>query len=420
MRVLFATHAERSHFYSMVPLAWALRAAGHEVRVVSQPALSGDITAAGLTAVPVGTDHRMAEILKELNTADWSSGLTDSSSALTHDGRIEPDATWAGQGVLYRAFVEYYMRGVNNDSYVDGLVDFARYYRPDLVIWEPFTFAGPVAAKAVGAAHARLVWGPDLLLQMRQVFLRTRADQPSELVADPLETWLKPFLERSGAEFGPDVATGQWTIDPCPAGVRVPLGLDLLPMRYVPYNGPAVVPSWLNADPVKPRVCLTSGMSLREQTGRDALGIADLAAFAELDIELVATIKLGADVDRASIPDNVRVVDFVPMHALLPSCSAIVHFGNGGTWSTALHAGVPQLVIASNWEVLHKAKHLAATGAGACVSDLSELPAALAGMLADPSVAAAAARLRDEEVLSQPSPGEVVAELEKRCAAQAA
>ena len=44
MRVLFAAHAERTHFYSMIPLAWALRTAGHEVYVASQPALTDDIT----------------------------------------------------------------------------------------------------------------------------------------------------------------------------------------------------------------------------------------------------------------------------------------------------------------------------------------------------------------------------------------
>ncbi|MFE7135993.1 activator-dependent family glycosyltransferase, partial [Streptomyces sp. NPDC057638] len=64
MRVLFTAYAVRTHFFSMVPLAWAMSAAGHEVRVASQPGLVPDITGAGLTAVPLGRDHQMWRVLK--------------------------------------------------------------------------------------------------------------------------------------------------------------------------------------------------------------------------------------------------------------------------------------------------------------------------------------------------------------------
>lgn len=59
MRILFATYSEKTHFLSMVPLAWALRSAGHDVRVASQPELVDVITTAGLPAVPVGEDHKL-------------------------------------------------------------------------------------------------------------------------------------------------------------------------------------------------------------------------------------------------------------------------------------------------------------------------------------------------------------------------
>jgi len=55
MKVLFTTWAWPSHFFPLVPLAWALRAAGHEVRVASGPELAGTIRASGLPAVSVGT-----------------------------------------------------------------------------------------------------------------------------------------------------------------------------------------------------------------------------------------------------------------------------------------------------------------------------------------------------------------------------
>ena len=62
MRVLVTSWGWRSHFYPLVPLAWALRSAGHEVLVASQPAMIEVITGAGLPAVAVGEDLDFAEV----------------------------------------------------------------------------------------------------------------------------------------------------------------------------------------------------------------------------------------------------------------------------------------------------------------------------------------------------------------------
>ena len=63
MRVLFVANPEKAHLLAMVPLAWALRTAGHEVRVAGQPAFADLITQAGLTAVPVGRDADLWDLL---------------------------------------------------------------------------------------------------------------------------------------------------------------------------------------------------------------------------------------------------------------------------------------------------------------------------------------------------------------------
>jgi len=62
MRVLFTTWAWPSHYQPLVPLAWALRAAGHEVRMTSQPSLMSTMLASGLPATAVGTDIDLASI----------------------------------------------------------------------------------------------------------------------------------------------------------------------------------------------------------------------------------------------------------------------------------------------------------------------------------------------------------------------
>ncbi|MFI1169707.1 hypothetical protein ACH4UM_40765 [Streptomyces sp. NPDC020801] len=54
MRVLFTPSAATSHINTQVPLAWALRSAGHQVYVASQPNATSTITHTGLTAIPIG------------------------------------------------------------------------------------------------------------------------------------------------------------------------------------------------------------------------------------------------------------------------------------------------------------------------------------------------------------------------------
>lgn len=200
----------------------------------------------------------------------------------------------------------------------------------------------------MGAAHARLVFSPDLLQQMPQTFLRLRDQAPEEQSSDPLEPWLGPLSERfGGGGFAEDMAVGQWTIDTVPADARFPLDVRRVPMRYVPYNGPATVPGWLHEPPAGPRVCPTAGTTLRNQAGHDAFPIGDLQMFDAPDIELIATLKQVPGEEEA-VPANTRLVDVVPLSALLPSCSAVVHY-SGGTWNTALGAGVPQLLVANTW-----------------------------------------------------------------------
>src|SRR4051812_11445871 len=73
MRVLFVTWAEPTHLYSMVPLAHACLAAGHEVRVAAPPAAVAGVTRAGLTGVPVGRDVVLDQIRKREDLREWRS-----------------------------------------------------------------------------------------------------------------------------------------------------------------------------------------------------------------------------------------------------------------------------------------------------------------------------------------------------------
>ncbi|MGQ0840976.1 activator-dependent family glycosyltransferase [Actinokineospora sp.] len=416
MKVLFACMPHATHMQPMVPLAWALRAAGHEVRVASQPELAEAITAAGMTAVPVGTEHWYAadpwapELLGELLGAGGSEHVQrfDWTAAETWDTEDLLELEHVMISTLFASF--------NSDTMIDDLVAFARDWRPDLVVWEPFTLAGAVAATVTGAAHARLVYGPDITMRARQRFLELNAEQAPEHREDPTREWLSGVLARFGHSYDETVRTGQFTIDTTPPSARLDTGLPTVDVRYLPYNGPATLPAWIAEKPTRPRVCLTLGVS--EEMDRSAASVSDIVAgLSEVDIEVVAT--LGVD-QRAGLPANVRAVDFVPLHDLLPSCDAIVHHGGVGTRATAETHGVPQLILAYGWDTVVKAERTEELGAGICLraedATVEAVRAAVRRLLDEPGFAKGAAAVR-EELAALPAPAEVVAELVVRAGA---
>ncbi|MFC9745661.1 activator-dependent family glycosyltransferase [Streptomyces niveus] len=413
MRVLFTSLAHHTHYYPVVPLAWALRTAGHEVRVASQPELTDVITGTGLTAVPV----------------EWSLGDIEDLGLL---GRLHDEASAHVQGFDYAAagerpwtyeqllaleniMVPTLYGALNNDTMVDSLVDFARSWQPDLVVWETFTLAGAIAARATGAAHCRLVSGPDISVRARQEFLRLAAEQEPEHREDPTAEWLERTLARLGsrAGFEEEVVTGQWTVNTTPPSTQLDLKLPTVQVRHVAYNGPAVVPDWLRVAPERSRVCVTLGSSAAD-VGVDMVQL--LTGLAELDAEIVATVDEATREAAAGLPDNVRLVDFVPLNDLLPTCAAVVHHGGVGTKATAELHGVPQLILAFGWDTEVMGRGLEDIGAGICVPSAELRPDVLREqvrrLITEPAFALGAHRLK-EDTLAVPSPNEVVPVLER-------
>jgi glycosyltransferase (activator-dependent family) len=426
MRILLTTFAVKSHIYTQVPLAWALRAAGHDVRVATQPEGEPHVTGAGLTFVPVGKpigavagldpDDDQSAVVKGdddggFQWSDWPTLLdiaeTD-ESLLTHD-------QLNGIFAAYTPMVFRYY----NDGMVDDLVAFAQQWRPDLVLWDTMTFAGAVAAKVCGAAHARLLFGLDVLGHARQTHLRWLQQRPAALRDDVLREWLGPILARYGQGFSEDVVVGQFVVDPVP----VSLGLGVLglrvPVRYVPFNGVSVVPGWTRELVGRERVCVTLGVSHREVWGADRASVGLLVeAVAGLGVEVVATLSSGQVRGVGGLPGNVRVVDFVPLDVLLPWCGVVVSHGGAGSFMSGLVHGVPQVVVPDLlWDTALKGERLAGVGAGLCVRDVDGLSAGvLAGLvrrvMEEPSFGAAARRLR-VEALAMPAPSEAVPILER-------
>ncbi|MGH4011331.1 MAG: activator-dependent family glycosyltransferase [Pseudonocardiaceae bacterium] len=418
MKVLFTTMSFPTHFYPMVPLAWALRTAGHEVRVASEPDLTGTITESGLTAVSVGRSES-EWAMDDPVTMDLLEDFYDEGAMYVFgfDLTAKNRAQWTLEGLLNleNIMVPALLAEINNDPMVDDLVAFARTWQPDLVIWEPFTFAGAIAARATGAAHARLIYTPDASGRARQEFVRQSASQPAQHREDPTGEWLEQTLQRFGCHFDEEIVTGQWTIDPTPASMRLNLGRRTVGMRYVPYHGRAVVPEWMRQPPPRQRVCITLGLSGAIANRGDLLTVTSQAT-AGLDIEIVMTLDATELDPMPAIPDNVRLAGFVPLNELLTTCSAIVHHGGPGTLTTAALHGVPQVILTEDPITEVSAERIHELGAGLTMPSEELTVAALREkiirVLDEPSFAENAGRIR-EEMLDESSPNEVVPLLEK-------
>jgi glycosyltransferase (activator-dependent family) len=412
MRVLFAAKGDKTIFQYLVPLAWALRTAGHEVRFASQPSFADTITGAGLTAVPVGRDRDMWR-LAYLNRAQLE--VERATIPKPYDVAAFPEkATWE---YLTEGMDEalYYWHKMENFGLISELVAYARHWRPDLVIWEPASFAGAIAARACGAAHARLLFGVDVFGLTRGHVLRLNAARPPDRRTDAMADWLGSYARRYGFGFTEDLVTGHFTIDQFPRSLQPEADLHYVRMRYVPYGGRAVVPRWLWEPPARPRVAFTMGLSATDRYQGYTVDVQDiLDSVADLDIEFVATIADRVREQLARIPDNARLVPYVPLQALLPTCAAVIHHAGVGTLATTALHGVPHLAVPWDVDQPALAARMVAAGAGLAVPAPKvtgpTIRDNLTRLLTEPAFRAGAGRLR-AEMLAQPGPNAFVPRL---------
>ncbi len=381
MRVLVTVWAWPSHYYPLVPLAWALRSAGHEVQVASQPALAPVIERSGMHPVAIGRDVDYTALVSrhvgQMPRLSSSRGWWD---AARQGGAAE------GSFTAFAAVAE---------AMAGDLIDLTRSYRPDLIVHDATTFAAPLAAAAAGVPAIRQLWGPDLMIRFTEA----------------AATALEPVGRRHGLSRI-DLAAAA-TLDPCPRSLQVPTSDHRLWTRYIPYNGSGAVPAWLGAPPVgRPRIAVTGGTTSTLLAGEERFLAQDvIEALEGVDCELVAAVSPGDRERLANVPANTRLAESLPLSLLLPTCDLLIHQGGGGTILTALTYGVPQLVIPQLPDHAFNGRQLSRTGA--CIvlypaeMTVDDVRQATAALLGEPSYRAAAGRLC-AEMAARPSPAQII------------
>ncbi|MEU8252230.1 nucleotide disphospho-sugar-binding domain-containing protein [Nonomuraea sp. NPDC048916] len=405
MLVVFPT---RTHIYSMAPVGWALRAAGHEVRYAGprNPAEVEPFLETGLEAMWFGDDLDIARQRRFAgDDLEGQHKLSESRPERYTDEYIRE---------VYHHWTKIF-QWTSPDRLLTEMLHFARQWQPDLVVWDPMMYAGPLVATAVGAAHVRMLYAADQTARIGFQHRALRERRPD--VPDPLVEWMSGWLARHGREFDDTLRYGMATIDPSPSCIRYDLDVAYVPVRFVPVNRPLPVPSWVVQEPERPRVCLTLGVSNRQVHGREEASVAALLeGLGRLDVEVIATLNADQIAAVPRLPGNMRAVDFIPMNEALATCSAIVHQGGGATIGNAVVNGVPQLIVpGTTWSERVSALAQRKRGYGLLL-DLEDLTSEavceqVGRLIDDPSFARCAAEAQ-REMLATRTLADIVPDLE--------
>jgi UDP:flavonoid glycosyltransferase YjiC (YdhE family) len=366
MRVLFHTAPIRAHTLPLIPLAWALRAAGHDVLFAS----------AGEGAVVTGAGLSMVDIAPNLEIGPMFMPLFE-----RHRGLYESRATSPAEAATIAEIF-----GAVNDSLAPGLVETAERWRPDLIVHDSSAAAGAMCAALLGIPAVQ-----------HDVYLESSRGQ-----CERIASYMTDTFERFGVDRLP---ADPLSVHITPPSVE-PEGQYGWAMRNVPYSGGTELPDWLTASKPRPTVAVTMGLTWGEIGPVEQI----IAAAGEVDADFVLAIS-GYDLSKyGALPSNVRAAGWIPLSDLLPRCTAVIHHGGGGTSLTSLALGLPQLVFAGGIGHYAAAAAIGRRGAGVFARADAIEPELFRRWLKDDAVRRAAAEVR-AEVEALPSPLEIAARL---------
>lgn len=346
MRVLVTSTPGRGHLGPLVPLASALRDAGHEVRWATAPEACGTIAELGFAVRPAGLDvgrrraalaDRLPQIMA-LPPRQRRSHLFTGFFASAAAPAMAADA---------RPLIES--------------------FRPDLVVHEAAELGIVPLAVERGIPHVVVAFsGPPL------------TDAVPMITAELSAWWMS-----LGLDLPPHAGLGgDHYLHPFPAALHADPAWPFERLRptSVEPSPPVEPPSWLaSLGTTRPAVYVTFGT---ERAAADAPWPALLEAIGDREIDALVTTGAHADVEAFGVaPGNVRVERFVPQGLVLARVAAVVCHAGAGTMLGAASAGVPQVVVplfADQWE---NADAIASAGAAITCEEDERTTASLGSAL---------------------------------------
>ena len=132
MRVLAVTVPASGHLLPLLPLARALVEGGDQVLLATAPGMAHAVEGTGIGFAPAGREE-----------ADWFSDLGSRIRGAPGDG-LSPER-------INHYFVPRLFGEIGTDDMIDEVLAAGRDFGPDIVLFEPYAFAGPLAAARCSA-----------------------------------------------------------------------------------------------------------------------------------------------------------------------------------------------------------------------------------------------------------------------------
>ncbi len=374
MRVLVTFVGGLGHLAPLLPLARALRDAGHEVAIAGSGGLVPRIEEAGFRAFATSP-------MRHHSGAPAERDLTPLVTTGARAAEVEFAENFAARGARRMA------------GAVPAVIE---ELRPDVVLRDETDLGTTIAAELLGVPVAtHLVLASGLLVR-------------PELVV--------PQLDAVRAEHG---------LAPDPDLTRLTSGLVLsdaapsfrspgAPLRLTPFHyRSAVVPSRSHRSG-RPTVYATLGTIFNKASGD--LFERLLAGLSDVEADVVCTIGRGLDpADFGSQPAHVRVESFVPQAEVLAAADLVVSHGGSGSLMAALAHGLPSVLLPLGADQPHNALRAGDLGVATTLDAETATPdqigARVREALADDAMRVRA-RSHADELGSLPSADAAVAALE--------
>ena len=326
-RFLFSCASAYGHFHPMMPLALALKEAGHEIAFVTNKSRQTTLEAAGFTFFPVGgvamaTDPEYQQVKAQLHKMP----LNLESELFAYP----------------RLFC-----GISARLKTPDMLEIARKWQPDMFIREGGSYSAAVAAEYLGLPHATIAFAASL--KGHAVFER---EVPAQL---------NPTRQRWGLPPDPDLTALYHYLQLCyspptfslkdierPGVPRsIPRTTHFIRQEFYNQAANESLPAWMSQLLPRPTVYLTLGTEVNSEPELYPRVMQTIiAGLREAPVNLIVT--LGKDKDPADFgpqPENVHIERYIPQSLLLPHCDLMLMHGGSNSLLEALDIGLPTVVV---------------------------------------------------------------------------
>lgn len=325
-RFLFSTTTGYGHLHPLVPLALALKDAGHEVAFAARESVRPRIESIGFPFFPAGSDRNL-----------------DPEFQAFKPERDALPPTLETEVIVYpRVFC-----GVAGRLMAPGIIEAAQAWQPDMIIREGGEYGGLIAAEYLGLPHATVAFAA--ALKTMSVFEQHAAERIDPIRAawglppdpDLIAPYRYLYLAYSPPSFSKQDVGMAGQERPLPPTIR------FIRPQFFDNTIKQELPAWVKRLPQQPTVYVTLGTEVnRDPEFYPSVLQTIIAGLRDAPMNLIVTIgRENNPADFGAQPENVHIERYIPQSLLLPYCDLMVMHGGSNSVLAALDVGLPMVIV---------------------------------------------------------------------------